>query len=127
MVCMSGATRIKGVYCLRRRNRPIVEWWLGWWSEGSKYAWESDSGVTGLGKAVTSLLKQDLLLGSDVDASSLDEIQAIESLMLVPALSVRAPSSVCAPASLRAYDPALSQIPAGPLMVSIVWFRDTHL
>jgi len=55
-----------------------------------------------------------IVLGSDVDASSLDEIQVIESLMLVPALSVRAPSSVCAHASLRAYDPALSQSPASP-------------
>jgi len=54
------------------------------------------------------------VLGSDVDASSLDEIQVIELLMLVLALLVRAPSSVCAHASLRAYDPALSQNPAGP-------------
>jgi len=54
------------------------------------------------------------MLGSDADASYLDEIQVIELLVLVPALSVRAPSSVCAHASPRAYDPALSQLPAGP-------------
>jgi len=45
------------------------------------------------------------MLGSDADASYLDEIQVIELLVLVPAL--RAPSSVCAHASPHAYDPAL--------------------
>ena len=54
------------------------------------------------------------LLRSDVDASYLDEIQVIEYLVLVPSLSVRTPSSVCAHASPRACDPALSQIPASP-------------
>jgi len=63
-----------------------------------------------------------LLLGSDTDASYLDEIQVIELLVLVPALLVRAPSSVCAHASPHAYDPALSQIPAGPSRIE--WSLD---
>ena len=48
------------------------------------------------------------LLGSDVDTSYLGEIQGIEPLVLVPALSGTRP---CGP---RAYQPAPSQSPAGP-------------
>jgi len=74
------------------------------------------------------------VLGSDVDATYLDEIQGIESLMLVPALvgtCALIGTYVPMHASMRVYQPALSQSPAGPsrnnwpLMVSIVLFRDT--
>jgi len=58
-----------------------------------------------------------MLLGLDVDTSYLDEIQGIESLMLVPALvGMRTLSGTC-PGGLHAYQPALSQSPASPL-----WF-----
>ena len=52
------------------------------------------------------------MLGSDVDASYLDEIQVIESLMLVPALAGIS-TRPCQPARVS-YQPAPSQSLASP-------------
>ena len=54
------------------------------------------------------------MLGSDVDASYLGEIQGIESLELVPALVGTRALSGTRPCGPRAYQPAPSQSPASP-------------
>ena len=65
------------------------------------------------------------LLGSDVDATFLDEIQGIESLMLVPAHVGTPPSQPTRVSAAPSQSPAGSSRNDWPLMVSIVWFRGT--
>ena len=74
-----------------------------------------------------------MVLGSDVDASYLGEIQGIESLVLVPALVGTRALSGTRPCGPRAYQisprrPKVRPAPRGsigPVIVFTVRFRDT--